>query len=80
MSITDLLTTIFVPGIIIGRLKKHNPKRLGYHFADITDEALDAEFRQNRSEIIQKELVPFIKAFSDAYCERLLADQSKGEK
>jgi len=75
MSLSDLLICTFAPGIIIKGLQRQDPEKLAIHCADIVDEILDKEFKNKKSEKIQRVLVPFLNKFVMKFNQRLLDDQ-----
>ena len=66
------------PKAIIIAIKKQDPKALGTEAGVVLDKMFDDQFGGAKSELIQKELVPFLWAFMEGLTTELLKDQEDG--
>lgn len=74
MSVVDFLVSAIAPTVLIDTLRKQNPRELGLELAEPVDKFLDAQFGEKKSEMLQRELKPFLVSLMKGFLDGLEKD------
>lgn len=74
MGLGDFFISTLGPDAIVAALRKQNPRELGLELAQPVDKFLDGQFGEKKSEMIQRELKPFMVSLLKGFLDGLEKD------